>query len=468
MPESVDQLKSRLIRLVNAFAPHSDTTPSEDVTPSGFVASDLMMLLLMILASVGVLQDRVVLVTLGSLVLVVALLSRAWARLVLRHVHYSCETSTSRALEGDNLWLILTLENRKPVPVPWVLVREQIPAGLQLVDGQPSSLGLFGTSSLATTTSIGAYQRVRLRFRIKALRRGHYVLGPGRLTSGDPFSFYESERIVAHAIHTVIVYPSMWPLPQGGIELARPIGDALARARGVDDPTLPIAVREYTSGDSMRAMDWKVTARRGAPWVRVNASSVAGAVVVLLDCETRVRGVWDDSPQLLDRLIHTAASLACHLLARGHAVGLIANGVPPGDHARVALAPATGRGQLNVLLDALARVQNIVIKPLPLLVREHAPQVMPFGATVVGISAVSSDALLLLLAERRAKGASALHIHVGDEPLPCCSDGDGSGNGSGNSTGNSTGDSHSHGSRAVARLHWPRIDVPTTPSASAR
>jgi uncharacterized protein (DUF58 family) len=474
MPESADQLRSRLIHLDNALATHSDTTPSADVTPSGFVVSDLMMLLLMILASVGVFQERAVLATFGALVLVVALLSRVWARLALRQVHYSCETSTSRALEGDNLWLILTLENRKPVPVPWVLVREQIPVGLQLVDGQPSSLGLFRTSSLATTTSIGAYQRVRLRFRIKALRRGHYVLGPGRLTSGDPFGFYGSERIVARAMHTVIVYPSMWPLPQGGIELARPIGDALARARSVDDPTLPVAVREYTCGDSMRAMDWKVTARRGAPWVRVNASSVAGAVVLLLECETRERDVWDDSPQMLDRLVHTAASLARDLLARGHAVGLIANGVPPGDNARVALAPAAGRGQLNVLLDALARVQSIVIKSLPQLVREHASKAMPFGATVVGVSAVSSDAMLILLAERRAKGVSAVHIHVGDEPLPLRCGGDGFGDTDGDSGGHSGdhsgghSDSHSHGRRAVVRLHWPRIDVPTTASASPR
>jgi uncharacterized protein (DUF58 family) len=76
------------------------------------------------------------------------------------------------------------------------------------------------------------------------VRRGHYVFGPGRLTSDDPFGFYESERVVARTTHTVTVYPSMWPLPDAGIELARPIGDALVRARSLDAPTVPVSVCE--------------------------------------------------------------------------------------------------------------------------------------------------------------------------------------------------------------------------------
>ena len=258
---------------------------------------------------------------------------------------------------------------------------------------------------------------MRLQFRIKALRRGHYILGPARLTSGDPFGFYESERVVARAMHSVIVYPSMCLLPGNGIELARPLGDALARLRSMDDPTLPLTVREYIAGDAMSAMDWKVTARRGAFWVRVNTSSVAGAVVLILECDTRIQGAWDDSPLLLERVVRTAASLARDLLLGGHAVGLVANGVPPGDHGRVAIAPAAGREQLNVLLDALARVQSIIIKPLSLLMREHAARVMPFGATVVGISALADDEMTQILAERRVHSANAVRIHVGDDAL---------------------------------------------------
>jgi hypothetical protein len=157
---------------------HDDTSSVDAVTPSGFVVSDLMMLLL-ILATVGVVQDRAVLATLGALVLVIALLARVWAGLVLSHVHYSCETSTARALEGDELLLTLTLENRKPVPVPWVLVREQIPAGLQLLDGKTASIGVFRSSVLATTTSIGSHQRVRLRFRVKLCAVATTCLGRG-------------------------------------------------------------------------------------------------------------------------------------------------------------------------------------------------------------------------------------------------------------------------------------------------
>jgi uncharacterized protein (DUF58 family) len=219
------------------------------------------------------------------------------------------------------------------------------------------------------------------------------------------------------ANNTFIVYPSMWPLPDGGIDLARPLGDSRSQTRAVDDPTLPVTVREYSSGDSLRAMDWKTTARRAAPWVRINASSVAGAVLLVVECDTRKFGIWDDSPKLRERAVRTAASVARDLLAKGHAVGLIANGVPPGDGARVALAPAAGRGQLNVLLDALARVQSVIVKPLPILVDEYAASVMSSGVTIVGISAIESDSMRQLLSERRQRGAPVVLIHVGDDSL---------------------------------------------------
>ena len=135
--------------------------------------------------------------------------------------------------------------------------------------------------------------------------------------SGDPFGFYEAERVVVRAVHALIVYPLMWTSPNAGIDLARPLGDSRVRTRAVDDPALPVSVREFSRGDSLRAIDWKSTARRAARWVRVNASSVAGAVMLIVECDTRRHGLWDGSPALLERTVCTAASVARELLARG-------------------------------------------------------------------------------------------------------------------------------------------------------
>jgi len=383
----------------------------------GFVVSDLMVVMLAALAALGVVTARTELTALGALVLLLALLSRMWARVSLEDVDYECEPSTVRAVEGDELVLTLTLANRKPLPVAWVRVREHLPPGLEPLDapvaGAAPGTGVLGGALLVTTTALGPRQRVRLRFRVRAHRRGHYVLGPARLAGGDPFGFYESERTVLRTADTLVVVPRIPVVENLSARLARPIGERARRRRGAGDPTLPVTVREYRSGDALRAVDWKVSARRGAPWVRVNDSSVHAALTLLLECDTRGAGGWDHSPEDLEQVVRAAAAIARDRLAAGHAVGLLANGVPPGDRARIALAPGAGPGQLAALLDALARVQPLVVRPLSVLLAEHAARVLPAGTGVVCIAAALQPDTRALLAARVRRGGRALLVQVG-------------------------------------------------------
>jgi uncharacterized protein (DUF58 family) len=94
-------------------------------------------------------------------------------------------------------------------------------------------------------------------------------------------------------------------------------------------------------------------------------------------------------------------------------VGLVANGVPPADHARVAVAPGAGPEQLGVLLEALARVQSVVVRPLAALAREHAGRVLPFGATVVCVAAAMQRDTEELLEARRRRGHRVLLVWLG-------------------------------------------------------
>lgn len=382
---------------------------------SGFIVSDATAILLVLLALAGIALNRPLLSALGAVVLVLTLVARIWTRLSLNDVSYRCETSLARVVEGDDLELTLTLENRKPLPVPWVCIHEPIPDGLELVDAVPTQRTAFGSTLLVTTTSLGSNQRVRIRFRLRARRRGHYVLGPGRLTSGDPFGFYESDRVVLRTVTHLLVYPRIVAAPDLLLPLARPIGDRIARSRLTADRTLPVTAREFGAGDSLRDVDWKLTAKRDAPWVRVNDDSVDGSVVLLLECETRTHGVWSESPDLLETAIRTVAALANELLQRGHAVGLITNGVPPGDQARSAVAPACGAEQLTRLMDALARVQLTVVKPLSEIVERHASRALPYGATVVGVASVVNADLVGVLRARRSHGTRVLLINAGDD-----------------------------------------------------
>ena len=395
-----------------AANPDWTTRPETTATRSGFVVSDLMALTLLLLALVGALLDRTLLSLVGAVVLALVLVARAWARFALEGLRYTGSVTPARAFEGDELKLTLCIENRKHLPVSRIKIRERLPPGLALIDRENSASPAFGATVFEAVTGVAPNERVRLVYRARALRRGHYVFGPARVEAGDPFGFYTWSRGMMRSAVRLIVYPTLTARPPLMPLLARPMGDVIASMRSFHDPTLPAAVRQYRPGDSSRAIDWKVTARRGSPHVRINDASLSGAVAILLECDTRAGVAEEDSPEMLECCVRIAASLAAELAARRHSVGLLANGVPPGDRARLAVPPGAAPQQLAIILEALARVQPIVVKSLPDLAAENAGRMLPSGVSVICVSGIDCARTSSMLAELSSRRHPALLLRV--------------------------------------------------------
>ncbi len=394
------------------------TRPDTKPERSGFVVSDLMAVILLLLALAGALMDRSLLSLVGAVVLAAVLVARASARLALEGVRYSVSVTPARAFEGDELELTLCIENHKRLPVSRIRIRERLPPGVVLIDREDSASAAFGATVFEAVTAVAPSERVRLGYRLRALRRGHYLFGPARIEAGDPFGFYTSSQAVTRSTVKLIVYPALTARPPLMPLLAHPLGDVVASMRAFQDPNLPAMVREYRPGDPSRAIDWKVTARRGSPHVRVHDASLCGAVAILLECDTRMTIAAERSTAMLECCVRIAASLAAELVGRRHSVGLLANGVPPGERARLAVPPGAGPRQLVVILEALARVQPIVVKSLAQLAAENAARVLPFGASVICVSGIDCAQTSSMLAGWSLRGHPALLLRVVDPESP--------------------------------------------------
>ncbi|MFP6758456.1 MAG: DUF58 domain-containing protein [Alphaproteobacteria bacterium] len=325
-------------------------------TRSGAVVPELIVLVLIIVAIVGAAAGEWFVAALCGLVLVVAFISRLWARLALVEVDYRCHVSGNRLMVGDIVDLTLIIENRKPLPLSWIDISEFVPAGLELEQGAPPLRGQFGSGMLEVkeTTSLRPYERVKFHHRIRAARRGHYAFGPSRIVSGDIFGFYEARLDTPRRPPSVVVYPRTVPLPDFELLSSRPIGDAWSRSRLVDDLTRPSGLREYRSGDTSRRIDWKATARRDAVFVRTCDPSVSQRVVILLDCNTSDPGHWSNRPAVLEAAVTGAASVPLRSIELGYAVGIVSNGNSAGGAAAPMIAPGAGPDQLAALMTTLA------------------------------------------------------------------------------------------------------------------
>ncbi|HEY5700924.1 MAG TPA: DUF58 domain-containing protein [Gammaproteobacteria bacterium] len=389
---------------------------------SGFVVSDFMALVLLLLAVLGALLDRTLLSLVGALVLAVVLFARIWTRVVLEGVHYSLSVAPDRVFVGDQITLMLSIENRKRLPVSRIRVCERLPAGLVLIGDEDSARRTFGATLFDAVTSLAPNERVRIGYRLRALRRGHYHFGPARIEAGDPFGFYTASHAVMRPLANLVVYPKLVAPPPLIPLIARPMGDVAASRWQFDDRSLPSSVREYRAGDPVRTIDWKVTARRGKTHVRTHDPSLSGTIVLLLECDTRTESTQQGSPVMLERCVTAAASLASELVSRRYSVGLLANGVPPGDRARLVVPPGAGARQLGVILESLARVQPIVVRPLPILLDEHARRLLPFGASVICVTGAGSPEISTMLNELASRSHPALLAVLVDSSDPACVD----------------------------------------------
>jgi uncharacterized protein (DUF58 family) len=232
---------------------------------------------------------------------------------------------------------------------------------------------------------------------------------------GDPFGFYRATlEIPAHA--ALVVYPRLLPLDELGLPPHRPLGD-LAAPQLVRDPLRTVGVRDYHPDDPLKDVHWPATARAGALQTRVYEQTAAREVAIFLDLDTFDR-YWEGiDPDLVERLISAAATLARAGLDGGYGVGLYVNG-SPAEHEQLArLPPGRSPAQLTRIMETLGRLTAYSVTPMARLLRMAAPD-LPWGATVLLVSAVASDptrATLLRLRER-GRGVSWLFLGAGAPP----------------------------------------------------
>jgi hypothetical protein len=81
------------------------------------------------------------------------------------------------------------------------------------------------------------------------------------------------------------------------------------------------------------------------------------------------------------------------------------------------LAPGADPRQLRAILEALAMVRPIVMAPLDKVIHA-APEAIPFGSTIMAVSSIFPEQLLIELDRLASTGHPTVGYYVGDETPP--------------------------------------------------
>lgn len=361
----------------------------------------------------GILLSSGPVIGLAIFMMAAGFLAQYWAKHVLDGVSYERIIPENRAFQGENISVTLRLVNDKMLPVPWIELRDAVPEAALTGDERTAGTGSPGYVHTIRSTHLSWYERISWPLELKAVARGHYRVGPARLTTGDVFGF--NPVVQEQETHdTYIVYPRVYELPELGLPAERPFGELKGRQRIFEDPGRIAGVRDYQPGDSMRRIDWKASARRQTLQSKVYEPSATMHLLLAVNVNTMSASWQGFQPELMERLLAATASLAKHAFESGYSVGLVANGSYPESDRPMRVPVGRSSDQLGRVLEALAVIHPLTMASLETVIDTEAAR-FPYGATLVCVTSQMDDNLAGSL-ERVARAGHTVTVVSLAEP----------------------------------------------------
>ncbi len=225
---------------------------------------------------------------------------------------------------------------------------------VQIEDYLPPSLT---TSDLPLRVQILPNQAKILTYKVFPKLRGEFHWGDLQIRQLGKWGLTWHDWTVK-ASQTVEVYPDLVGLRSLSIRLTLENSGTMRQARQLGIGTDFRELREYQQGDDLRLMDWKATARRSRPFIRVLEPDREQTLIILLD-RGRLMTAQVQGLKRFDWGLNATLSLALAGLHRGDQVGV---GVFD-KQIEAWIAPQRGISHLTTLIERLTPIQPVLREP---------------------------------------------------------------------------------------------------------
>ncbi|HEY9635457.1 MAG TPA: DUF58 domain-containing protein, partial [Coleofasciculaceae cyanobacterium] len=215
----------------------------------------------------------------------------------------------------------------------------------------------FEVSTPTLDASLEANTTQELTYTIHPTMRGEFQWGDIQVRQLGAWGLAWHDWKIP-ASQTVAVYPDLLGLRSLSIRLTLENTGTMRQARRIGMGTEFAELREYGIGDDIRLIDWKATARRSRPLVRVLEPEREQTLIILLD-RGRLMTARVQELKRFDWGLNATLSLALAGLNRGDKVGI---GVFDRE-VTTWIAPERGQHQLSKLIERLTPIQPVLLEP---------------------------------------------------------------------------------------------------------
>lgn len=271
---------------------------------------------------------------------------------------------------------------------------------LHIYDAHPGAMTVTDTEMPLRLNLSGRETRT-LSYHVKPDKRGEETWGDIHLRQRGPLTLGWHRWTVPQS-QKVAVYPDLLGLRSLSVRLALQASGTLRQNQRLSTGTEFAELRDYARGDDPRLIDWKATARRGQPLVRVMEPEREQTLIVLLD-RGRLMTAQVEGLNRFDWGLNASLSLALAGINRGDRVGI---GVFD-SKVHTWIPPNRGQQQLSTMIERLTTVQPVLLESdylnaVSMLVTQQHRRALVVLITEI-VDATASMELLSALARLRPR-----------------------------------------------------------------
>ncbi len=256
---------------------------------------------------------------------------------------------TPFGVEGQESSFTEVIENAKVFPVPILRVKFSFARGLKLIEGENVTRSdKFYKNDIF---SVMPYMRITRTHKFLCEKRGLYSIDSVSVSSSDLLMSANFVDVRSNATQ-FMVYPSQADIMRLLPVFSKIMGERETKAL-LADPFSFVGIRDYERFDSVRDINWKVSAKTGDLKVNVHSATQTGEVRLVLNLEPD--SDWVDNG-IREEGIRIAATLAALFSAKGVTVSLQTNGRDVLTDAPANISGGCGPGHEKTIKETLARI----------------------------------------------------------------------------------------------------------------
>lgn len=251
---------------------------------------------------------------------------------------------------GEDVELIEVAENRKRLPLPFIILRFEAPLEIKFYDMMNTSTSdyLYREDML----TMKAFSKHTRRIKAKCTKRGYYIFPRVGITTSDLFLTKRFSKVFSNDSHLVVL-PELLDADMMRTLNSVTLSELQCRRTLLTDPFTLAGIREYSPDDPMKSINWKASAKTGSLMVNRNASTCAQKVHIFVNL-----GFYNQkrSVSLLEKSISLTYTWLSELAALGIPSSVYTNGLDVLTNSPVISGTDPGPSALRERAVMLARI----------------------------------------------------------------------------------------------------------------